>query len=119
MVPCHEVGAEGGMEDFRSIYGFAEPLAPGSQMPDVVEVIVGDEHGVNGIESQPYSREVPFEMTQAYSRIDHKAEGPGSDSVRNVLEQAAIACAAAGNTDETKLPRHLFSSFSQYFEMTL
>ena len=84
-------------------------LAVRSQMPDVIQMVVRDQHGLEGIDIKAILCQSLLQTPLAHSRIDEK---PGSA----VGKEIAIAAAAAG---KTKKPQHHFFSSSQYFEITL
>ena len=78
-------------------------------MADMIQMVVGDQDGLEGIEGETSLCQVFLESPQADSRIDY-------DSARSVMEKIAIAIAAAGETHE---PQHQFFSSSQYLDITL
>ena len=95
------------VEGRRRIDRLAETLAVGAQVADVVQVVVGNQDGAEGVQAQPVPIQNLLEPADAHPRVDQQAVFFGTQVIR-------IAAAAAGQAHE---PDHGRSS-SQYLPMT-
>ena len=83
------------VEGAGGIDRFVQVAAEGTQVPDVVEMVVGYEDGIEIIEAEPVQAEVALEGTQAHTGIDQDPPQRGF-LVRLPAQKVAISAASAG-----------------------
>ena len=107
------VPGQGVLQDGGGIDGLGKPLADGSQVADVVAVVVRDKDALEAVQVQRLALQDLLHPADAHARVDEDARG--GTALFLVQEEVAVAAAAAGKAQEA----HQFRSSSQYREITL
>ena len=111
--PREGMPGQGVLQDGGRIDGLGKPLADGSQVADVVAVVVRDKDALEAVQVQRLALQDFLHPADAHARVDEHARGGAAFLL--MQEQVAVAAAAAGKAEEA----HQFRSSSQYREITL
>ena len=112
MVPRERMDGEGGVERSGGEHRQREALAESPEMPDMVQMVVGNEYAFQAVRGEADFGKDPLETAETDSRVNQETCGSRG---RFPQEKAAVAAAAGSETQETD---HQCSSSRQYFEMT-
>ena len=83
------------VEGAGGIDRFMQMAAEGTQVADVVEMVVGYQDGIETIDTESVEAEVAFEGTQAHTGIDQNPPQRGL-FIRLPAQEVAVSAASAG-----------------------